>query len=91
VATVLFNPDMTDSGQILVPENVMAFHLEYWSNPVRDGSRRYNERNRTNRLSAARRIKANTRDQPKPEKPPTFDPQVWIVPEVGVNRGGDST
>ncbi len=69
----------------VVPENVMAFHPQYWSNPVRNGSRRYNyyEWNRTNRLTAAEHIKTDTRDQPKPEEPVQLEPQVRVVPEVG--------
>ena len=52
----------------VVPENVMAFHPQYWGNPLRNGSRRYNyyEWNRTSRLTAAQHIKTDTRDQPKP-------------------------
>ena len=51
----------------VVPENVMAFHPQYWSNPVRNGSRRYNyyEWNPTSRLTAAQHVKTDTRDQPK--------------------------
>jgi hypothetical protein len=69
----------------VVPENVMAFHPHYWSNPVRNGSRRYNyyEWNRTSRLTAAQHIKTDTRDQPKPEEPVHLEPQVRVVPEAG--------
>ena len=69
----------------VVPENVMAFHSRYWSDPVRNGSRRYNyyEWNKTSRQSAAEHIKTDTRDQPKPEEPIELEPQVRVVPEVG--------
>jgi hypothetical protein len=69
----------------VVPENVMAFHPQYWSNPLRNGSRRYNyyEWNRMNRLTAAEHIKNDTRDQPRPEEPVQLEPQVRVVPEVG--------
>jgi hypothetical protein len=69
----------------VVPENVMAFHPEYWSNPIRNGSRRYNyyEWNRSSRQTAAQHIKADTRDQPKPEESVRLEPQVRVVPEVG--------
>jgi hypothetical protein len=69
----------------VVPENVMAFHPKYWSSPLRNGSRRYDyyEWNRTNRLTAAEHIKADTRDQPRPEEPLQLEPQVRVVPEVG--------
>jgi hypothetical protein len=69
----------------VVPENVMAFHPQYWSNPVRNGSRRYNyyDWNRTSRQNAAQHIKVDTRDQPRPEEPVQLEPHVRVVPEVG--------
>jgi ectoine hydroxylase-related dioxygenase (phytanoyl-CoA dioxygenase family) len=67
------------------PENVMAFHPQYWSTPVRNGSRRYDysEWNRSSRFNASQHVKRDTRDQPKPEEPVHLDPQVRVVPEVG--------
>ena len=67
------------------PENVMAFHPQHWSNPVRNGSRRYNyyEWAKTSRVTAAQHVKSDTRDQPKPEEPVQLDPQVRVVPEPG--------
>jgi hypothetical protein len=69
----------------VVPENVMAFHPQYWGRPLRNSSRRYNyyEWNRTSRLTAARHIESDTRDQPRPEESVQLDPQVRVVPEVG--------
>lgn len=69
----------------VVPENVMAFHPRYWSQPVRNSSRRYDyyEWNRTSRQTAAQHIKNDTRDQPKPEEPVELEPQVRVVPEAG--------
>lgn len=69
----------------VVPENVMAFHPSYWSQPVRNGSRRYDydEWNRTSRHTAAQHIRVDTREQPKPEEPIELDPQVRVVPEAG--------
>jgi hypothetical protein len=69
----------------VVPENVMAFHPNYWSNPVRNGSRRYNyyEWNRTSRTTAAHHIYTDTRDQPKPEEPMQLDSHVRVVSETG--------
>jgi hypothetical protein len=69
----------------IVPENAMAFHPRYWTQGVRNGSRRYDydEWNRTSRYSAAQHIKNDTRDQPKPEEPVELDPQVRVVPEAG--------
>ena len=69
----------------VVPENVMAFHPRYWSQGVRNGSRRYDyyEWTATSRTTAAQHIKTDTRDQPKPEEPVELDPQVRVVPEPG--------
>jgi hypothetical protein len=69
----------------VVPENVMAFHPHHWSQPVRNGSRRYNyyEWDRTSRATAAQHIESDTRDQPKPEGPVQLEPHVRVVPEVG--------
>lgn len=69
----------------VVPENVMAFHPQYWNRPLRNGSRRYDyyEWNRNCRLTAVEHIKSDTREQPRPEEPVTLDPAVRVVPEVG--------
>jgi hypothetical protein len=63
------------------PDNAMAFHPRYWSQPVRNGSREYNydEWNRTSRQIAAQFIKADTRIQPKPEEPVELDPQIRVI------------
>ncbi len=69
----------------VVPENVMAFHPEYFATAVKNGSRRYDyaEWNRTSRVEAAKHVHQDTRDQPKPEEPLRLDPQVRVVPEPG--------
>ena len=69
----------------VVPENVIAFYPQHWSNPVRNSSRHYNyyEWNQTSRQSASQHIKTDTRDQPRPEEPVQLDPPVRVVPEVG--------
>ena len=69
----------------VVPENVMAFHPQYWGTRVRNGSHRYDyyEWNRTSRTTAAQHIKTDTRDQPKPEEPVQLEPHVRVVPEAG--------
>jgi hypothetical protein len=69
----------------VVPENVMAFHPQYFETPVRNGSGRYDyaEWNRTSRVEAAKHVHKDTREQPKPEEPVQLDPQVRIVPEPG--------
>jgi hypothetical protein len=67
------------------PDNAMAFHLRYWSEPIRNGSSRYNyaEWNRESRKNAAQHIKADTRQQPKPEESVEMDPQVRIICNAG--------
>jgi hypothetical protein len=67
------------------PENVMAFHPRYWTQPVRNGSRDYNyqEWNRTSRQIAAQQIGVDTRKQPRPEEPMELDPQIRVVAPVG--------
>lgn len=67
------------------PENVMAFHPQYWSNPVANGSERYNyyEWTQNSRFNAAQHVKTDTREQPKPEEPMQLEPQVRVVPEPG--------
>ncbi|GIH76223.1 hypothetical protein [Planobispora longispora] len=69
----------------VVPENVMAFHPRYFDSPVRNGSARYDygEWNRTSRVSAARHVRSDTREQPRPEEPVELEPQVRVVPEPG--------
>lgn len=68
----------------VIPENVMAFHPQYWNTPIANGSCRYNyyEWNKTSRLTAVQHVKSDTRDQPKPEEPVQLDPQVRVVPEA---------
>jgi hypothetical protein len=66
-------------------DNVMAFHPRYWSQAVRNGSNRYNyyQWNKESRKDAAKHIKTDTRDQPRPEEPIELDPQVRVVSKVG--------
>jgi ectoine hydroxylase-related dioxygenase (phytanoyl-CoA dioxygenase family) len=67
------------------PENVMAFHPRYWTQPVKNGSHDYNyqEWNRTSRQIAAQQIGVDTRKQPRPEEPMELDPQIRVVGPVG--------
>jgi hypothetical protein len=69
----------------IVPENAMAFHPRYWSQPVRNGSAEYNyvEWNRTSRQNAAQFVKEDTRKQPKPEGPMELDPQIRVIAPPG--------
>ena len=63
----------------------MAFHPRYWTQPLRNGSSRYNyyKWNEDSRKNAAKHIKVDTRDQPRPEEPVELDPQTRIVCQVG--------
>jgi hypothetical protein len=65
--------------------NALAFHPRYWSQPVRNGSSRYNyyEWNKDSRRNAAQHIKTDTRDQPRPEEPMELDPQVRAICRTG--------
>src|SRR6266516_3735140 len=49
----------------IAPDNAMAFHPRYWSQPVRNGSSEYNydELNRQGRKTAATQVKTDTRKQ----------------------------
>jgi hypothetical protein len=66
-------------------ENSLAFHPRYWTQPLRNGSNRYNyyQWNKVSRKNAAKHIKTDTRDQPRPEEPVELDPQTRIVCKVG--------
>jgi hypothetical protein len=69
----------------ITPENGMAFHPNYWSKAVRNGSAEYNyaEWNKTSRQNAAQFLKEDTRKQPKPEEPMELDPQVRVIAPPG--------
>jgi hypothetical protein len=69
----------------VVPENVMAFHPYYWSQPVRNSSRVYNyaEWNRVSRFNAVQHIGKDTRIQPMPQEEMRLDPQIRVVLPVG--------
>jgi len=65
----------------IVPESALAFHPRYWTQPLRNGSSRYNyaKWNQEGRKVAASQVKEDTREQPRPEEPVEMDPQVRIV------------
>src|SRR5207302_1148262 len=67
------------------PDNTMAFHPRYWSQPVRNssGDYNYNEWKQKCRPLAAQQIRADTRKQPKAEEQIELDPQVRLVCKVG--------
>jgi hypothetical protein len=66
-------------------ENSLAFHPRYWTQPLRNGSNRYNyyRWNEDSRKNAAKHIKTDTRDQPRPEEPVELDPQTRLVCKAG--------
>jgi hypothetical protein len=69
----------------VVPENCMAFHPRYWTQPIKNSSREYNyyRWNKESRASAAKQIKTDTRKQPRAEEPIELDPQLRVVTNVG--------
>ncbi len=66
-------------------ESSMAFHPRYWNEAVKNGSSKFNYYawNSTGRADAAKHIKSDTREQPKPEQPMELDPQVRLITEPG--------
>lgn len=67
------------------PDNIMAFHPRYWTQPVSNSSNEYNyyEWNATSRKDASKHVKSDTRKQPKPLEEIDLDPQVRIVTPPG--------
>lgn len=68
-------------------ESSMAFHPDYWSKRVKNGSADFNyyEWNSVGRKDAAQHIKSDTRKQPKAEEPMNLEPQIRVVcPPGGV-------
>ena len=62
-------------------ENSMAFHPQYFDQPVRNSSSGYDydEWNRTGRRQAAKQVTKETRKQPTPEEPLDLEPDLRIV------------
>jgi ectoine hydroxylase-related dioxygenase (phytanoyl-CoA dioxygenase family) len=69
----------------ICPENTIAFHPLYWTQPLRNSSRDYNyyRWNAESRGEAAKQIKTDTRKQPQAEEPVTLDPHVRLVCKAG--------
>jgi hypothetical protein len=67
------------------PDDALAFHSRYWSEPVRNGSGGYNqyEWNQTGRKMAAQYVKSDTRKVPHPEQPVELDPQIRLITRPG--------
>ncbi len=68
----------------IVPANAMAFHANYWSRPLRNGSARYNYQDWVahSRFAAAAQIGTDTREQPHPEEPLEAEPAVSVLTPV---------
>jgi hypothetical protein len=68
-----------------VPENGIAFHPEYWSNPVQNSSKDYNYQKwvEMSRFNASQHTKTDTREQPKPQESVNPDSQIRPVTPVG--------
>jgi hypothetical protein len=66
-------------------DNVIAFHTQYFSRPIANGSAYYNYYawNRDCRARAASQIGVDIRPQPKPEETVELEPQVRPVPPPG--------
>lgn len=65
--------------------NVMAFHPQYFSRAIKNGSGEYNYQQwvATSRREAARHIGKDTRRQPHPEEAIELDPQLRVVTPPG--------
>jgi hypothetical protein len=62
-------------------ESSMAFHPNYWTRPVSNGSEEFNyyQYNAVGRKEAAKHITADTRKQPGPREPMELEPQLRVV------------
>ena len=67
------------------PENCMAIHPRYWSQPIRNSSSQYNYHkwNLESRHNAAQHVKSDTRVQPRPEESVELEPQFRLICEPG--------
>ncbi|MDZ8032436.1 hypothetical protein [Nostoc sp. DedSLP04] len=69
----------------ITPENAMAFHPRYWSQPVKNTSRDYDyaQWTKESRKNAAQHIKTDTRKQPHAEETLEMEPQLRLITQVG--------
>jgi hypothetical protein len=65
--------------------NSMAFHPEYFDQPVRNSSADYDYEkwSKTGRQEAAKQVKKETREQPQPKEPLHLEPDVRVVTPPG--------
>jgi hypothetical protein len=70
----------------ITPQNCLAFYPKYFHRAIQNNSEIYNyaEWNRTNRVVAAKHVKADTREQPKPKEAVDTDPVKVICPPGGL-------
>lgn len=66
-------------------ESAMAFHPNYWNQPVRNSSNEFNyyEYNSNGRKNAAQHIKTDSRKQPQAEEMIEMEPQLRLVCDPG--------
>ncbi|MEJ0092992.1 MAG: hypothetical protein WDN46_06080 [Methylocella sp.] len=66
-------------------ESSMAFHPNYWTTPISNGSEEFNyyEYNAVGRKEAAKHITSDTRKQPGPREPMELEPQLRVVCPAG--------
>ncbi len=67
------------------PDNIMAFHPQYWSTPAPNDSHNYDYQrwNATSRFNAAQHIGKDTRVQPKAQVPLDLANDIRLVTPVG--------
>ncbi len=70
----------------ITPQNCMAFYPNYFHRAVRNNSEIYNytEWNRRSRIEAAKHVKSDTREQPKPQEEIETDSIKIICPPAGL-------
>ena len=70
----------------ITPENCMAFYSKYFYKPIQNNSEIYNyaEWNRRSRLEAAKHVKSDTREQPKPQEEVDAESIKIICPPAGL-------
>jgi ectoine hydroxylase-related dioxygenase (phytanoyl-CoA dioxygenase family) len=65
--------------------SALAFHPRYWTQPVLNGSRKFNhyQWNKYGRKTAATEMEQYIEDQPRPEEPIELEPQVRPIVKAG--------
>jgi hypothetical protein len=68
------------------PQNCLAFYPKYFDRAIRNNSDIYNyaEWNKKSRTEAAKHVKSDTREQPKPQEEVDTDPIKIICPPAGL-------